>query len=89
MQLMPATAAPLLSVDDVERALVDPATNVQAGSRHLRRLIDRYPGRLDLALAAYNAGEGAVRKYDAVPPYAETQAYVKNVTALYEQYKAP
>ncbi|WP_313625978.1 lytic transglycosylase domain-containing protein [Achromobacter sp.] len=89
MQLMPATAAPLLSVEDVERALVDPATNVQAGSRHLRRLIDRYPGRLDLALAAYNAGEGAVRKYDAVPPYAETQAYVKNVTALYEQYKAP
>lgn len=89
MQLMPATAAPLLSVADVERALVDPATNVQAGSRHLRRLIDRYPGRLDLALAAYNAGEGAVRKYDAVPPYAETQAYVKNVTALYEQYKAP
>jgi len=89
MQLMPATAAPLLSVDDVERALVDPATNVKAGSRHLRRLIDRYPGRLDLALAAYNAGEGAVRKYDAVPPYAETQAYVKNVTALYEQYKAP
>ena len=89
MQLMPATAAPLLSVDDIERALVDPATNVQAGSRHLRRLIDRYPGRLDLALAAYNAGEGAVRKYDAVPPYAETQAYVKNVTALYEQYKAP
>lgn len=89
MQLMPATAAPLLSVDNVELALVDPATNVQAGSRHLRRLIDRYPGRLDLALAAYNAGEGAVRKYDAVPPYAETQAYVRDVTALYEQYKAP
>jgi hypothetical protein len=89
MQLMPATAAPLLSVVDIERALVDPATNVQAGSRHLRRLIDQYPGRLDLALAAYNAGEGAVRKYDAVPPYAETQAYVRNVTALYEQYKAP
>ncbi|ASC64155.1 lytic transglycosylase domain-containing protein [Achromobacter denitrificans] len=89
MQLMPATAAPLLAVDDVETALVDPATNVRAGSRHLRRLIDQYPGRLDLALAAYNAGEGAVRKYDAVPPYAETQAYVRDVTALYEHYKAP
>ncbi|MGY6268447.1 lytic transglycosylase domain-containing protein [Achromobacter denitrificans] len=89
MQLMPATAAPLLAVDDVESALVDPATNVSAGSRHLRRLIDQYPGRLDLALAAYNAGEGAVRRYDAVPPYAETQAYVRNVTALYEYYKAP
>ncbi|MGE8614712.1 MAG: lytic transglycosylase domain-containing protein [Achromobacter veterisilvae] len=89
MQLMPATAAPLLAVDDVETALVDPATNVKAGSRHLRRLLDQYPGRLDLALAAYNAGEGAVRKYDAVPPYAETQAYVRDVTALYERYKAP
>lgn len=89
MQLMPATAAPLLAVEDVERALVDPATNVKAGSRHLRRLIDQYPGRLDLALAAYNAGEGAVRKYDAVPPYAETQAYVRDVTALYKHYKTP
>ena len=89
MQLMPATAATLLTVDDVETALVDPATNVKAGSRHLRRLLDQYPGRLDLALAAYNAGEGAVRRYDAVPPYAETQAYVRDVTALYEHYKAP
>ncbi|EFF77419.1 lytic transglycosylase domain-containing protein [Achromobacter piechaudii] len=89
MQLMPSTAAAVLAVDDIERALVDPATNVQAGSRHLRRLIDQYPGRLDLALAAYNAGEGAVRKYDAVPPYAETQAYVRDVTALYEHYKTP
>jgi len=89
MQLMPATAATLLASDDIERALVDPATNVKAGSSLLRRLIDQYPGRLDLALAAYNAGEGAVRKYDAVPPYAETQAYVRDVTALYERYKAP
>lgn len=89
MQLMPATAATLLAADDIERALVDPATNVKAGSSLLRRLIDQYPNRLDLALAAYNAGEGAVRKYDAVPPYAETQQYVRNVTALYQQYKTP
>lgn len=89
MQLMPATAAALLVSDDIERALVDPATNVKAGSSLLRRLIDQYPNRLDLALAAYNAGEGAVRKYDAVPPYAETQQYVRNVTALYQQYKTP
>lgn len=89
MQLMPATAATLLVADDIERALVDPATNVKAGSSLLRRLIDQYPNRLDLALAAYNAGEGAVRKYDAVPPYAETQQYVRNVTALYQQYKTP
>ncbi|MGE8658607.1 MAG: lytic transglycosylase domain-containing protein [Achromobacter sp.] len=89
MQLMPATAATLLVSDDIERALVDPATNVKAGSSLLRRLIDQYPGRLDLALAAYNAGEGAVRKYDAVPPYAETQQYVRDVTALYRHYKTP
>lgn len=89
MQLMPATAATLLVADDIERGLVDPATNVKAGSSLLRRLIDQYPNRLDLALAAYNAGEGAVRKYDAVPPYAETQQYVRNVTALYQQYKTP
>ena len=85
MQLMPATAATLLTVDNMERALVDPATNVRLGSRHLRRLLDQYPGRLDLALAAYNAGEGAVSKYDGVPPYAETQQYVRAVTALYQR----
>ncbi|ANN68437.1 lytic transglycosylase domain-containing protein [Bordetella bronchialis] len=88
MQLMPRTAAALLSDPDVERALVDPATNVQAGSRHLRSLIDQYPGRLDLALAAYNAGQGAVQKYDGIPPYAETQQYVRDVIALYARYKA-
>ncbi|HTJ99793.1 MAG TPA: lytic transglycosylase domain-containing protein [Bordetella sp.] len=88
MQLMPDTAAALLSDPDVERALVDPATNVRAGSRHLRSLIDQYPGRLDLALAAYNAGQGAVQKYDGIPPYAETQQYVRDVIALYARYKA-
>ncbi|ARP83391.1 lytic transglycosylase [Bordetella genomosp. 8] len=88
MQLMPGTAAALLADADIERALVDPATNVRAGSRHLRSLIDQYPGRLDLALAAYNAGQGAVQKYDGVPPYAETQQYVRDVIALYARYKA-
>ncbi|AOB32553.1 lytic transglycosylase [Bordetella sp. H567] len=88
MQLMPDTAAALLSEPDVERALVDPAINVRAGSRHLRSLIDQYPGRLDLALAAYNAGQGAVQKYDGIPPYAETQQYVRDVIALYARYKA-
>jgi hypothetical protein len=88
MQLMPDTAASLLSDPDVERALIDPATNVRAGSRHLRSLIDQYPGRLDLALAAYNAGQGAVQKYDGIPPYAETQQYVRDVIALYARYKA-
>ncbi|RXN85443.1 lytic transglycosylase [Achromobacter aloeverae] len=88
MQLMPATAASLLKQDDIEAALVDPATNVGAGSRHLRRLLDLYPGRLDLALAAYNAGTGAVAKYDDVPPYAETRQYVRDVIGLYARYKS-
>jgi hypothetical protein len=88
MQLMPGTAATLITVSDMQTALVDPATNVSTGSRHLRRLIDQYPGRLDLALAAYNAGEGAVNKYEGVPPYAETQAYVRQVMALYASYHA-
>jgi soluble lytic murein transglycosylase-like protein len=88
MQLMPGTAATLITVTNMQTALVDPATNVSTGSRHLRRLIDQYPGRLDLALAAYNAGEGAVNKYDGVPPYAETQAYVRQVMALYASYHA-
>ncbi|WP_231755281.1 lytic transglycosylase domain-containing protein [Bordetella sp. N] len=87
MQLMPGTAASLVKQEDIEAALVDPATNVNAGSRHLRSLLDRYPGRLDLALAAYNAGPGAVAKYDDVPPYAETRQYVRDVIALYARYK--
>jgi hypothetical protein len=88
MQLMPQTAVSLVSVKNIETALVDPATNVGAGARHLRRLIDMYPGRLDLALAAYNAGEGAVAKYAGIPPFAETQAYVRKVMALHQLYEA-
>ncbi|MYZ42372.1 lytic transglycosylase domain-containing protein [Schauerella aestuarii] len=86
MQLMPGTAVALINARDIQTALLDPATNVGAGARHLRRLLDQYPGRMDLALAAYNAGEGAVARYDGIPPYAETQAYVRNVTALYRSY---
>jgi soluble lytic murein transglycosylase-like protein len=87
MQLMPGTAAPLVASTNLEAALVDPAINVDAGSRHLRYLLNQYPGRVDLALAAYNAGEGAVAKYDGIPPYAETQQYVRDVMALYTQYR--
>jgi hypothetical protein len=88
MQLMPGTAATLITVTNMQTALFDPATNVATGSRHLKRLIDQYPGRLDLALAAYNAGAAAVSKYDGVPPYVETQAYVRQVMALYASYHA-
>lgn len=79
MQLMPDTAE-ALGVSDA----FDPAQNVEAGTRLLRRLIDRYGGRLDLALAAYNAGPAAVDACGDVPPYAETQAYVRDVLATYK-----
>ncbi|RYF06346.1 MAG: lytic transglycosylase domain-containing protein [Comamonadaceae bacterium] len=94
MQLMPATAtrfgvAPT-SGRTVEQRLADPATNVAAGTRYLRHLLDLFEGRIDLALAAYNAGEGAVQRAgQRVPAYRETQNYVKSVLGLYEQLKPP
>lgn len=83
MQLMPATAAGL----DVTDAY-DPAQNVWAGTRYLRGLLDRFGGNVELAVAAYNAGPGAVEKYGGVPPYAETRTYVRAVAADYEKYRA-
>ncbi|MBV8283369.1 MAG: lytic transglycosylase domain-containing protein, partial [Candidatus Eremiobacteraeota bacterium] len=58
------------------------------GTRYLRGLLDRFGGNVQLAVAAYNAGPGAVEKYDGVPPYAETQNYVQNVLSSFEKYKA-
>lgn len=78
MQLMPATAA-LYNTSDV----FDPAQNVEAGVSHLRMLLDRYKGDLSLVLAAYNAGAKAVDQYRGIPPYKETQDYVKKVLRLY------
>lgn len=74
MQLMPQTARQY-GVDDA----FDPLANLQAGARHLRKLLDRFDGDLVLALAAYNAGEGAVRRHNGVPDYAETVNYVRKV----------
>jgi soluble lytic murein transglycosylase-like protein len=79
MQLMPATAR-YLGVNNI----FDSRENVNAGARYLRTLLDAFHGDLDLTLAAYNAGPGAVRKFNGVPPYRETQAYVKHVRAYYE-----
>jgi hypothetical protein len=72
MQLMPATARRYALADPY-----DPRSNLDAGIRHLRSLLDRFDVRL--ALAAYNAGEGAVRRYGGVPPFSETRNYVARV----------
>jgi soluble lytic murein transglycosylase-like protein len=82
MQLMPATARDM-SVDD----LLDPGQNIEGGARYLRHLQDQFGNDLEKVLAAYNAGPEAVRRArGAVPPFRETQAYVKKVLALYEAY---
>ena len=77
MQLMPETAA-ILGVRDS----FDPMENINGGVRHLRGLIDRFGQNLPLALAAYNAGEGAVNNYRGIPPYPETQAYVGRILSI-------
>ena len=77
MQLMPETAA-ILGVRDS----FDPLDNIDGGVRHLRGLLDRYGNNLPLALAAYNAGEGAVNTHGGIPPYPETQAYVGRILSI-------
>jgi soluble lytic murein transglycosylase-like protein len=74
MQLMPKTALALGVRDSF-----NPRENIEGGVRHLRYLLDRYPGNVALAVAAYNAGEGAVDSHRGIPPYAETQQYVQRV----------
>ena len=78
MQLMPQTAR-RLNVDDP----FDPEQNVRGGVREFSRLISRYSGNLGLALAAYNAGEGAVSRYRGIPPYSETRNYVSKIMESY------
>jgi soluble lytic murein transglycosylase-like protein len=82
MQLMPGTARGLGVADSL-----DPTQNVMGGAKLLRQLLDRYKGDTRLALAAYNAGPGAVDKHGGVPPYAETQRYVPKVLAATERYR--
>ena len=83
MQLMPDTARDL-GVDDA----FDPWQNIDGGTRYLGKMIERFPGELALAVAAYNAGPEAVTRHQGVPPFRETRTYVKRVLRYYEKYNA-
>ena len=82
MQLIPETA-----IRHGVRNLYDANENITGGDKHLRYLLDRFHGNIRLALAAYNAGERKVDRYGQIPPYKETQDYVKRVLVYYRSYK--
>lgn len=94
MQLIPPTARRYGVRADkntpIQKKLTDPVVNIRAGTHYLSDLIAMFPGQLELAVAAYNAGEGAVQRAgNRIPNYPETIRYVKTVMALYEQLKPP
>ena len=82
MQLMPETAA-----DHGVANIHSPSQNIDGGVRHLRLLLERFDGDVTLALAAYNAGAGTVDKYNGIPPYQETQQYVRRVLRFRDSYR--
>ena len=83
MQLMPGTAK-ALNVNDPYNA----RDNIEGGVKYLKGLMDRFDGDMKLALAAYNAGPNAVKKYNGIPPYNETQNYVKNIMSMYQRIQS-
>ncbi len=82
MQMLPSTAERMMVTD-----IFDPRQNILGGSRYLRVLANTFNGDLQLTIAGYNAGEGAVAKYGGIPPYAETQDYVVKVLSYYQLYR--
>jgi soluble lytic murein transglycosylase-like protein len=83
MQVMPSTAAQY-KISDEE--LTVPARNIEAGVRHLKMLNERYKGELELVVAAYNSGEGAVDRHKGVPPYKDTRTFVRKVMYRYKKH---
>jgi soluble lytic murein transglycosylase-like protein len=85
MQLMPGTA-----VRFGVTSIWDPKQNIEGGTRYMRFLLDKFDGNVQLALAGYNAGEGAVMKYGfRIPPYSETQEYVRRISRRYDLIRDP
>jgi soluble lytic murein transglycosylase-like protein len=82
MQLMPSTAR-ALGLED----MLDPEGNIEAGSKHLRQLLDLFQGDIRLSVAAYNAGLSRVRMYNDIPPIRETRDYVEKVLGYYSDYR--
>ena len=82
MQIMPKTARSLGVKNSAH-----PEQNIEAGTKYLKCLIDDYDGDIKIALAAYNAGPGAVNRYKGIPPYKETRSYIKKVLAYYDACK--
>jgi soluble lytic murein transglycosylase len=82
MQLIPETARELRVVN-----AFDPTENIRGGSQYLRQMLDQFDGNLELALAAYNAGPNAVRRYGGIPPYDETRTYIKRVKHYIDYYR--
>ena len=82
MQIMPQNFKPLGIKDPF-----DPWQNINAGARYFKQMFDRFNGKLSLSLAAYNAGPTAVDRYKTIPPYEETENYVRRVLKYYYNYK--